>query len=281
MIKHIVTSGCSFGVSIPTLHYYKWPYHLEKLTNISVYNRAAIGASNSWICRSLIYQTEELLKNNVNAKDILVIPMWSSIDRKGVYLNKNETIDFDEIVSKIALINYEYKNFNDMQTIFEKSGFLENPAWNLTGIFDNDKVLKRIQDWYLFNSKEQLLLESYENFIQIQNYCDAKRIKCINLTFADIFHYPNNPFVNDRHLYLQFHQTKILSKNVYSCIKHYYDMLNLDNWLLYNKSCAQYEWVRDNNYTFDEDNAHPSTESNELYVKQFLIPRLKDKGLLL
>jgi hypothetical protein len=93
-IKHLVTSGCSFSTAG------KWPQMLStKLENTELYNLGQDSAGNDWIARTSIYQASKLLQSGVNPEEILIIVMWSGIDRKGMFISRNETRDYDKFIA--------------------------------------------------------------------------------------------------------------------------------------------------------------------------------------
>lgn len=264
MINHLVTSGCSFSDNFDK----RWPHFLAEELNVTLYNRGHGGAGNDWISKSLIYQLQILLDSGIDPSEILAIPMWSGIDRKSIF------ISFD---------NYDFKglmndptghpnpvNFIDEKPNIEckhnlKDGYLVGSMnCNFTNFYIREFKTELISKFF---NDEALAIESYENFLRVQWYCESKGITLLNHTYMNIMHYP-------------FYRIGSLTYQKFRNIDHLYKMINFENWLFSKDYDGLYEFTKNNNLEFYNDNLHPSTEAHKYYVENYLVPALKGKNIL-
>jgi hypothetical protein len=251
--KHLVTSGCSFSQS----NEHRWPAFLSKELDLDLYNRGQSGASNGWISRSIIYQSELLFGNGIDPSSILVVVMWSGFDRMSLYSKKptEDTIDF----------------FNQPENIRYdklKPGFLEGTI----DVYDHFEG----NDFFLLNKYFPPIfraLLSYENILRLQWYCETKNLRLVNLAYCDIFKYPEYRFTDKV-------KTGPTTEKHFARLKHLHKLINFDNWMFYNGSGGMFEYVANEGLPFEEDNHHPRSEAHQIYVKKFLVPQLKEKGII-
>jgi hypothetical protein len=104
-----------------------------------------------------------------------------------------------------------------------------------------------------------MAIDSYENFLRVQWFCESKQIKLINLTFKDIMHYP---------------KVNILSKDYYRNIIPLYEMIDFNKWVFWKETSGLFEYTRDNNLPFGPDNIHPATLAHKHFVEHFLLPKI-------
>lgn len=266
MIKHLVTSGCSFSDN-NNMH---WPHYLSESLSIRLYNRGQGSAGNHWIAKSAIYQIQLLLDKSIDPKEILVAVMWSGIDRKDCFIDHDGTIDYKKLINDpnnfsnpVSFLDNDV-NINNKQSTSTSDGYLLGSA---SCVFSNENIVRFKRDLTLkFFSPQALAIESYENFLRLQWFCKSLGIKLINQTFMDIMHYPN--------------QKNILTKDLYRNIKPLYDMIDFDSWIFYNNTNGLFEYVKDRGLKFEEDKLHPCTESHKIYVEDFLIPTMKERNIL-
>lgn len=262
MIKHLVTSGCSFTDN----HNKRWPHFLSEISGWSLYNRGHGSAGNSWISKSIIYQTQTLLNLGIHPSEILVMAMWSGIDRKDLFITSREDVMFNK------LLNSSYPNpINFLDDIPNNTSSKNKIDGYLLGAasckFDNTNINVFKRELILnYFSQEALAIESYENFLRLQWFCDSKGIRLINQTFKDIMHYPD-------------YKDKILTSNYFRNIKHLYEMIDFDKWLFWKDYNGLYEYTRDISMMFDSDGYHPSVEGHQYYVKNYLITELEQKNI--
>jgi len=266
-IKHLVTSGCSF--TAPP----KWPHILQsKLENLQLYNLGQDSAGNDWIARTSIYQTSKLLTSGINPEEILIIVMWSGIDRKGMFISRNETRDYDKFIAVDAAcpVNFLDEPVNIKASTSENSGYI---LGSMDAYLGTRYARECKTQWLTSFALEELAVESYEHFLKLQWFCKSYNIKLLNLTYSDIFHYPNSWFLAPK-------KTGPLTKDVYKSVAYLYNMIDFDQWAFYGETSGQFEYALNNKLLFDADGHHPSLSANEHYVDNFLIPILKEKALI-
>ena len=301
MYQKIVTSGCSFtncGMS--------WPYHIQ---NREVYNVGSVGAGNSYITRAAIWQCEDLLKSGVPSNEIYLIVMWSGINRKEV-LSTNENPAHNDYLStggytgryeddRWWLANYN-TNIHENDSVWLKSSIPDMP-WLNKYVCDLFK-----QYWKHFYTEEESLLNTLENIIRIQNYCDSRGIKYKLSCWQNIFNkysllvpkgwdYENQEVFaqeiwiltwrdgehwrDDRYwpkeMTDKISKDTPLLKDLYPQTQHLWDMIEWDNWWFYEDDQVEYgglaEWVvmgEKHNMGMEHDPAHPSEYSHEQFAKK-------------
>ena len=269
-IKHLVTSGCSFSDNIEhpeDAFYGKWPNFVAKRINAKLYNKGQASCGNDWISKSVIYETQQLLDEGILPQNILVMVMWSGIDRKGKFISKQETDKFESLVNfggqpnPINFIDYDVNQNAPWAT---ESGYL---VGSLNCDFKNNNINTLKKELFKNITDEELAIESYEHFLRVQWFCKSNNIKLINLTFMDIMHYPE-------------YSTGPLTGDFYKNVKHLYDMIDFSNWIFWNQTGGIYEYTKDMKLAFYPDGSHPTSESHSHYVDCFLIPKLKTLGIV-
>lgn len=269
MIKHLVTSGCSFSDNLGI----RWPHALANQLNLNLYNRGQGSCGNDWISRSVIYQTQKLLNEGILPNEILVSVMWSGIDRKSLFISKNETVNYDSLLNHDGPwdcnpVNYIDNEFNSPCTGPRIDGYL---AGAMTCKFNNNNINKFKQECInKFYPDESLAIESYEHFLRLQWFCESKGIALINQTFMDIMHYPK----------YSENKNYPLTRDYYRNVSFLYDMIDFKKWIFYKNTQGIYEYTRDNKLQFYKDGVHPLPESHEIYTRDFLIPELKKRVIL-
>ncbi len=268
--KHLITSGCSFTGTRDNL----WPWWLSRETDSILHNRGYPAAGNGWISRSAIYQTQSLLDSKVPPEGIVVIVMWSGIDRKELFISNTETKDFSNFSRyntmrfPINFINSEPNNPNIKDS---SSGYIENFFQFNTSLLPSGTSLHPLKFLSYF-ADESLAIQSYEHFLRLQWYCNSKNVTLINLTYADIMHYPDSKFQENHH-------STSLTKDRFKNVVHLHNMIDFNKWIFYKDTEGLYEYVRDNKLTFRTDGVHPSIESNKHFVENFLLPKLQDLNI--
>ncbi len=272
MIKHLVTSGCSFSDNFKEG---RWPQFLAEALNVTLYNRGQGSCGNDWIARTMIYQLQSLLDSGVKPQEILAVVMWSGIDRTSLFISSKETINFKSLInvpnSNPNPINFLDESPNEICTNNHTDGFL---VGSMGCNFVNGRITK-LKRTYIANflNDEALAIESYENFLKLQWFCENKQIKLINQTYMNIMHHPKYDYRN--------RNTSIpLTKDYYRNITHLYNMLDMSKWVFWNDTDGLFEYTLDNNLSFYSDDLHPLPESHKYYVDNFLLKQLTDKGVI-
>lgn len=270
MIKHLVTSGCSFSDNFQG----RWPQYLAEHFDAQLYNRGQGSAGNDWIADSAIYQVAMLLEQGVSPYNMGVAVMWSGIGRRGIHVSKDESPNWDKLTENrenqaqgnpVAFID------QPANTYFGPNHTVDN-GWMIGSAlcdFHNDEI-KRMKQMYIarYKTNESLLIDSLNNWLKLQWFCDSKGIPLINMTYRNLHHYPHYPSPD--------YAPPALYVERYPHLAYLDDMIDYDLWLFHGDRDGMYEWCRDNEYTFYDDGVHPSPESHKLYVDQFIIPRLEN-----
>ena len=268
---HLVTSGCSFSdncVNDTDVVPGRWPHFVAKRINAKLYNRGQGSCGNDWISKSVIYETQKLLDNGINPQNILVMVMWSGIDRKGKFISRQETNNFKQLLNteggQANPINFIDSPTNENCLVANTSGYL---VGSLLCSFKNNNINTLKKELFKNITNEELAIESYEHFLRVQWFCKSNNIKLINLTFMDIMHYPE-------------YSTGPLTGDFYKNVKHLYDMIDFSNWIFWNQTGGIYEYTKDMKLAFYPDGTHPTSASHSHYVDCFLIPKLKTLGIV-
>jgi len=264
IFKHLVTSGCSFSARSCHL----WPHWLS--INMSIQGDHQYGlasAGNAWAAKSIIHGIQRLLDSGTDPSEILASVMWSGIDRTDVFISSDETLNYSTLLSGSSANPVNYIDETDSWETNNIDGYLmgtmgcdfKNHHINL---FKRNLVTN-------FLSDQALAIQSYENFLRVQWYCESHQVKLVNHTYMDILHYPTYSYQKP-HAW-----PNVLSKDTYSRnIGPLYNMIDFSNWIFWNKTGGMYEYARDNKLSFELDGMHPTSESHQHYVVNHLIPAI-------
>lgn len=255
MVKHLVTSGCSFSDNVGK----RWPHYLSETLNTELYNRGQGSAGNDWISSSAIYQANLLLKQGIPSEDILVAVMWSGIDRKGSYINPSIPT-YQDLLNRpsnpVSFVGMP-ANCNQAHDTITSGWLLGSAACS----WDNQSIVKLKQEFLAKHyTEEWLMIESLNEWLKLQWFCKSNSLNLINLCYKNIWLYPNmhGPF------WEEFPTTNYL-----------YEMLDKQGWVFFNDYDGLYEWTIKNTNKFYSDGIHPLPESHKKYVNDFLYPRVK------
>ena len=291
-MSHIITAGCSFtncGKS--------WPYHIE---DHNVYNVGVPGAGNGYISRAAIYESDRLLKEGIDNKDINVIVMWSGIDRFEILSTKDSTLHKDYISGdkdRWWLSNYN-QNIKEEDSVWLKSS-ISYMRW------ENRAVRKLFsQYWKYFYNEQESFLKTLEYILRVQHYCEVRNIKYKFCCWQNIFNqysfkvpsgyarenqemraheiwtmdwFDNKHWTPNRYWPKELNQ-KIskdtpLLKDIYPQTTHLWDMIDFDKFWFYEDDQVEYgglaEWVMlgaKHNMGMKHGPAHPSEDSHEKFT---------------
>lgn len=260
MIKHLVTSGCSFADNCGD----RWPHFLSRKLNLKLYNRGQGSAGNDWISDSAIYQVQQLLEQKISPDEIAVFVSWSGIDRSSIFISERDTSNFYE------LINYIGGSYNPVSFIGTEPNVqqapLGNKGWLLGSPFcswNNENIVKLKQLQFVnFYSQEERLISSLKHWLSLQWFCNYYGIKLLNFTFIDIFHFPE--YRSNSLFYEHFPDTK-----------YYFDMLDLKLWWFHENWGGIREWVQDNKLEFYPGDFHPAPSAHKQFAERILCTYLK------
>lgn len=206
MIKHLITSGCSF--SHPWTHYGAtegWIKLLEKKLreknpDLVAHHVGHNGHGQELIQKKATLTITELLEQGVDPDSIFVAIMWSGTFRKSWYIDNKDIIK--EITKSMVFFDggmdpmfLDLKNSvgDNCEYFTTKNGskFPYNPdgGWYTT-INGSDCKMAFVQEHYLLdnpwnNGGIGKVHHSLENIIFLQNYCRLKKIKMVNQFFMD------------------------------------------------------------------------------------------------
>lgn len=270
MIKHLVTSGCSFSDNFNE----RWPYFLSEKIGATLYNRGQGSCGNSWISKSEIYQIQQLLDRGIPSDEILAVVMWSGIDRKDLFVSAKEIFEYENLINSDGgspnPINFLDSQPNNRVNSSENDGYL---AGSTSCYFTNKYINEYKRESIKFFCNESLAIESYENFLKLQWYCESKNVKLINLTYTNIFKFPLYNCTNRE-------QETPLTKDLYRNILPLYNMLNFEKWIFYNDFDGLYEYTFDNKLEFYLDKIHPQISAHKYFVDTFLLPELTNRKII-
>tara|TARA_B100001564_G_scaffold321427_1_gene300030 strand:- start:121 stop:870 length:750 start_codon:yes stop_codon:yes gene_type:complete len=236
-MKNLITFGCSF-TDIDNEYLIsnkgKTPIKYREPHKTWSVELARLTDSNP-ICKGKGAAGNSYIANKIyetvdDSDNSVVIVMWSGIDR------------IDMAVSKME---FDY---------FDKNTIKDN--WLHSGgkfPFDNSKS----KDGYWLNyyktyhTEEDSYLQTLQHIIGAQEFLSNRKIPYLFLTYKDIF--------TDR--YRKYKRAKNLENQVN------WDKFHFPDLWCGGEFGGEYEWVRDNNLTWKEDNEHPSSESHRKFAE--------------
>lgn len=191
MVKHLITSGCSFtrlrhpytGDNIHERHsakydtetYYTHAHHLAKKYNLELHNEGFPTFDNGAIVNTIIQRVNKLLKKGTPVEEIFVVAQFTSSVRYSFLVDKNLSILRDYDVSKVGIghtANYldEGESYYDNGYAFLGSGSppLQNQAQNR---------FNKIYDGLLDETNSTFLM--LKNIHHLQTFLKSKGIKYV------------------------------------------------------------------------------------------------------
>lgn len=246
--KILVTGGCSFS-QVPNSDV-TWPAHLQEKLNFHNYKHTGLGAAgNGVISRLVIYSVIDLLDQGYQPEDILVGIMWSGRNRMDVY-----STDPEFPHNEIPVTDTEHKNY-------------QNPTW----LKDEDRFQYLIHVWwddpssklYFENFYDEIgaMMTTLEHVLRTQWFLQSKGIEyfmmeydcdCITEGTEEILNKPD--------------------------VKPLLDQIDFSCWPC---DVNMNRWVRDQQIPYARPgDDHPSTEAHQRFVNEFVIPHLKDRGIV-
>ena len=262
-IKVVITSGCSFSAwdNLDT-----WPHHLGNIMPNAEFKYLGLCSSgNEMIQKKATLALHEALQT-YKPEEILVLPMWSGLDRKAFYISNEAEID--RMVDTWQRVgHWWHTQFTDLKNNLEqKKEMFVNGTEKVT--------YNPLGGWYLFHSDlgdGTDLAMSYakssldftygihiglENMVMLQTLCESKGVKMFHQFFMDS--------VLDSIQQEQEHQI----------VKYLYEQL--DQNLIVCKSEHGF-LSRLNESDLFEDDQHPNNKGHLLYTEQALWPFLRKK----
>lgn len=259
MFKHLVTSGCSFS---DNGFGNRWPHYLAEELSLQLHNYGHGSAGNDYISQSIIFKLHHLLSNGINPSEIAVYVMWSGEDREGIFISKNELVDYDQYINMAQPnpINFLYMYDNDDGCYIPPNPVLGGSIIPSGWLFGSptcswlNENITRAKKLYFDNiyNYEQCLIRSLNYILQLQWFCESRGIYLRNMSFTELM-----PRFTD---WVQ-----------YPNIKHLYELVDFSKWIFWKDGLGLFEYTRDNNLEYS-DGFHPTPESHEHFVKNVLIP---------
>ena len=262
-IKCIITSGCSFSAWD---NQDTWPYHLGNIIpHADIKYLGLCSSGNEIIQKKATLALHEALQT-YKPEEILVLPMWSGLDRKAFYVSNEAEI------SRMVKVwqdtgHWWHTQFTDLKNKLEdKQEIFVNGTEKVT--------YNPLGGWYLFHtdlSDGTDLATSFstscldftygvhiglENMILLQTLCDSKGVNMFHQFFMDS--------VLD----------SIQKEQEHQIVNYLYEQLNQD--LIVCRS--QHGFLsRSGEVGMFEDDMHPSKEGHLYYTERALWPFLKKK----
>lgn len=263
MIEYIVTGGCSFST------YRTWPHFLRNnMIGQEIIITGHPSAGNDFISRAIIYRTQELLNKGIHPEKIAIVVMWSGFDRKSFFISPEYTSEYNKLLS----INRPINPFNQFDEDYNQfpvkhtNGYLIGTSW----CGDINPNIPEWKNYYFdqYHNLEGAAIENYEHFLRVQWFSKLYNIKLLNLTYADLQHYPYSPFENHDH-------EKKLTKDKFETINSLSKLMDYDCWWFWKKTGGLYEYAKDNNLKFEHDEVHPAFSAYEEFTLSILLPIIK------
>lgn len=229
---YFISSGCSF-----TQDPHTWPYHFAEKLGFHHYPMGIGSNGNDLIARRAIWKVNQLLKNNVDPRNIVVGVMWSAPNRAQFYVDNNIVLHRLSIPKISASTHFSWPE-ND-----------RHGKWVLINAGFENQFANNYYRFYTNNTMDAI--KSYENILRLQNYLKLNNIKYF-------FSSMNEHVFSD--IDVQTIHTDYLKEMI--------------DWsrVLPVKGC--YEWCRDNmpdDFPVPGDD-HPSGEQYCAFVESVVIP---------
>lgn len=245
--KNLIVSGCSFTHE-PDLGYpFSWANLLAYWTGMNIINLAIPGAGNDHISKSVILYLE---RNNLDPTETLILIMWSGAGRIDWITDKSLS-NFKNEYS----FAYSYDQYNELVV-----------GGNWWGDKNPTHLKRTLIEYSKYQSDHSLALHSWIAIENLSNYLENNKF---NYYYTSFLNYKRRNIKGDAMIVPFFEELKKLNLT-----------LNLDKWLKFADNDYYGDWARENNF-LAEDDFHPKyPDANEGWVKEILIPTLKDLKIL-
>ena len=285
MGKHIVTSGCSFtisdGESIGSNNK-SWARHLEDiLKDVQIHNVGMSGVGNYVISMNCINVIKNLLNSKVSSDDIEVIIQWSGLYRPTLYseIKRHCSLPFNEINDEfydLEVRDKEGRFINTAGQIRKQDGFWMDYFEKYFGTgnaFINtlDCILKT--QWYLKSKNIK-----YKMFNSWDTFTMSKK----NSFLDRIFGQGDKGNQHGKEVYNN--KNNILLKDVYGYSKNLWDMIDWNNFWVFNNENVKFggmlQWVQ-NNLEYEDwyvsygNDFHVPTNSSLKFTEEVVLPWLE------
>jgi len=261
-IKCVITSGCSFSAWD---NFHTWPYQLSNIMPQADFKYLGLCSSgNEIIQKKSTLALHEALQT-YKPEEILVLPMWSGLDRKAFYVSNEAEVDRMVDVWK-QKGHWWHTQFTDLKNKLEqKKEMFVNGTEKVT--------YNSLGGWYLFHSdlgdgtdlatsftKSNLDFTygvhiGLENMVMLQTLCKSLGVKMYHQFFMDS--------VLD----------SIRKEEEHQIVKYLYEQL--DQSLFVCNSEHGFLKQQDNSIQLFEDDMHPNELGHITYTENMLWPFLK------
>jgi len=281
-VKHFVVSGCSFTQNGRNA----WSHHFEELLKIKYnskdyqFHNVAISAiGNDLISFNCLKTVQSLLDSGVKNKDIKVILQWSGLNRPTTYLNydfpEGMMVDFQEVSSQYFNIKNDngYKfihpagrvKFNNYWETFFKNYFIPSEAFRHT----LDCMLKT--QWFLKTVNVDYRMFTAWDVFTTTDKNSKNILERLFKTGDKTNQFADEPYSNKKNK---------LYKDVFSHISHMWDMIDWDNFWLFEsnkvKCGGMIQWVQKNvfrkEWYVSEKDKHPSGVAAGKFANDIILP---------
>tara|TARA_B100001248_G_scaffold255279_1_gene234791 strand:- start:3874 stop:4620 length:747 start_codon:yes stop_codon:yes gene_type:complete len=246
-MKKIVAGGCSFTYN----NEFTWVGNIKEKYNSTV-NVGSCAASNDYIARSVIHELDK-------QDNVALICQWSGIHRQSYYIDNSNPLynDFKASAGDWPDWAGDY-HLPESDAVSNQNFWIKTGGNNITHPGSSSLIHDHFVKPYAkyFYSDEQALVETFENILRVQYYCESKNIK-----------------------YLMFWWKKELDNyrlGKYS--KTLYNKVNLNNWLP-----NLGDWCVENTDLIQHDldqGYHPTQSQHQKYAENIIIPAIEKFGLL-
>ena len=257
MIRSLITSGCSFSEHHgPYSTVRCWPGVMSERFKFEHYAHLGMGScGNDIIARKAIYGCTQALKS-YDAKDILLIVMWSGLARKAFLTDNSSNIITAVDAKQFMGLSLQGSTLDN--TVLDT----DIPSW----IWFNPQVtLPAAERWYLqYDNDYQQLENTLWNMIAVQSFCAQHSISYYWMTMNSELDQAINR----------------LDKSIQELhINYLGSMLDRTTRI---HPVGMYEWTASNTQNgFTKDNFHPNVESHRTFVTQVVHPYLESNNIKL
>lgn len=244
---NLVVGGCSFTYN----NEFTWAGPIKNKHNATI-NVGSCAAGNSYIARSVIHELDK-------HKDVALICQWSGIHRQSYYIDNSHPLYNDFKASQGHWPDWagDY-HAPETEAVANENFWIKTGGNNIAHSGSSSLIHDRFVKPYAkyFYSHEQALVETFENILRVQYYCEAKNIK-----------------------YLMFWWKKELDNyRLEKYSKTLYNKINLNNWLP-----NLGDWCVEHTNLLQQDldkGYHPTPDQHNKYAENVIIPAIDKFGLL-
>jgi hypothetical protein len=242
--KNLLVSGCSF-----THNNYEtpctWANSFAVWAGMSITNLAIPGAGNTHIKNSIILWLEQ---NKPNPDDLLILIMWSGVERIDWITGKDQSKFSDQYP-----FSYDYTN--ECELTLGGSWWANTPKTHLT------KILK---EYSKYQCNQSLSLSSWLAMTDLTNYLNQHGYTYYYTAYQNLWHdgYKSNQWIN--------YGNELEKMNL---------ILPMTKWLFTEPDKFLGNFTKTHGKLWD-DGFHPSREGHEHWATEILVPALIEKNVI-